>query len=68
MKTVNKFTQILRMSNKTLWTVFVKKLDQYHDVDKKLLPNSNPFLLEDGLESRWAVVSISHVPSFVNNP
>ena len=36
MKTVDNLTQILRVINKTIWTVFVKKkLDQYHNIDKK---------------------------------
>ena len=35
MKTIDNLTRILRMSYKTLWTVFVKELDQFHDIDKK---------------------------------
>ena len=32
------------------------------------LPHSNPFLLEDDSNIVWAVISISHVTSFVDNP
>ena len=42
MKTVNNFDQIFCMSNKTLWMVFVKKLGQFHDINKKL--SHTPFL------------------------
>ena len=37
MKTIDNLTRILRMSYKTLWTVFVKELDQFHDIDKKTI-------------------------------